>query len=559
MRDVLLEDTEVPVLIVGGSLVGMFMAALLGRLGVKALVAERHPGSAIHPRAAFVYQRSMEVVRGLGVEDAVRQKSFQQFEPDGAILSVESIAGNELQRDVPHMNEGVRDLSPSERLFITQLALEPMIKQRAEQWGQALHFATEVVSIEQGPDGVRARLRDRESGRESAVRARYAVAADGAHSRVREQLRIPMLGRGLLSRSLTVYFRANVGPLMRERNMSVILVRNPAFRGFFRIEKPYESGFLIIHTTGDPEAPNTDCWSLTEADCRELLRIGLGADVPVSIDSIQKWECCAHTAERFRDGRIFLAGDAAHVMPPYGGFGGNTGIHDAHNLAWKLAQVANGTAGEGLLDSYEAERRPVAHFTVEQAYARYVLRGAHYLAPQGISPFAKDVNVDLGYCYDSAAIVGDDPPVLHDHPRALAGRPGARAPHVALARQAGAVSSIDLFGRGWVLLAGARGHAWSEAAGLLRDGSLRDGPPLDVHRVDGVELHDTAGVFHESYGITPSGAVLVRPDGVVAWRSRTASCASAAELEAVLARLLARRERLDGAASPAPSANAAPP
>src|SRR5262245_64665586 len=128
-----MQDSEVPVLVVGGSLVGMFMAALLGRLGVRALVAERHFGTAIHPRAAFVYQRSMEVVRSLGVEDVVRERSFQQFEPDGAILSVESIAGDELHRDVPHMNEGVRDLSPSERLFITQRALEPMIKGRAEE------------------------------------------------------------------------------------------------------------------------------------------------------------------------------------------------------------------------------------------------------------------------------------------------------------------------------------------------------------------------------------------------------------------------------------------
>jgi putative polyketide hydroxylase len=147
----------------------------------------------------------MEVVRSLGAEQAVRDTSFRQFEPDGAILSVESIAGNELHRDVPHMNEGVRDLSPSERLFITQQALEPMIKRRAEQYGALLRFGTEVVSLEQGPDGVLAMLRDRESGRDSRVHARYVVAADGAQSRVREQLRIGMRGRGLLSRSLTVY------------------------------------------------------------------------------------------------------------------------------------------------------------------------------------------------------------------------------------------------------------------------------------------------------------------------------------------------------------------
>ena len=206
---------EVPVLVVGGSLVGMFTAALLGRHGVGALVVERHRSTAIHPRAAFIYQRSMEIVRGLGIEQAVRQKSFQQFEPDGAILSVESIAGEELHRDVPHMNEGVRDLSPTERLFITQQALEPMVKTYAEEQGAELRFGTEVLSLQQGPEGVLATLRDREDGRESQVHARFVVAADGAHSRVREQLGIVMRGRGLLSRSLTVYFKADVGPLMR--------------------------------------------------------------------------------------------------------------------------------------------------------------------------------------------------------------------------------------------------------------------------------------------------------------------------------------------------------
>jgi hypothetical protein len=324
-----------------------------------------------------------------------------------------------------------------------------------------------------------------------------------------------------------------MAPLMRGRNMSVILVRNPAFRGFFRIEKPYESGFLIIHTTGDPERPNTDCWGLTESECRDLLRIGLGEDVPATIDSIQKWECQAHTAERFKEGRIFLAGDAAHVMPPYGGFGGNTGIQDAHNLAWKLAQVLNGAASESLLDSYGMERQPIARFTVEQAYARYVLRGAHYLMPEGIAPFVKDVNVDLGYCYESGAIIAEEPTVLHDHPRALAGRPGSRAPHVRLMRGATEISSVDLFGLRWVLLAGAEGHAWEQAgAALARE------RPLDVERIDGPNLQDTQGTFHDAHGITRAGALLVRPDGVVAWRVRDAVEGASDVLTGALARLL---------------------
>jgi 2-polyprenyl-6-methoxyphenol hydroxylase-like FAD-dependent oxidoreductase len=525
---------DVPVLVVGGSLVGIFTAALLGRQGVHTLVAERHRGTAIHPRAAFIYQRSMEVIRSFGIEDAVRQKSFQQFEPDGAILSVESIAGPELHRDVPHLNQEVRHLSPSERLFITQDALEPLLKLRAEEYGADLRYGTELVSFEEDAEGVTAELRERESGRETSVRARYLVAADGAHSQVRKQLGIPLRGRGLLSRSLTIYFKASVGPLFRGRNLSVILVRNDTFRGFFRIEKPYESGFLIIHGTGDPEQPNSDCWELGEAECAELLRVGLGADIPATIVSIHRWECSAHTAEHFRQGHVFLAGDSAHVMPPYGGFGGNTGIQDAHNLAWKLALVLNGTAGASLLDTYEAERLPVAELTVEQAYTRYVLRGAPHLRVHGVAPFASDVNVDLGYCYSSAAVLTEPSTPLHDAPRALSGCPGSRAPHVPLERGGKAGSTIDLFGRAMVLLVGRDAVRWQESAQIVAAERA-----LEVHRMDQAELRDTSSAFHEAYGIGSAGAVLIRPDGVVAWREHGERHASPEKLREVLNSVLA--------------------
>jgi hypothetical protein len=222
-------------------------------------------------------------------------------------------------------------------------------------------------------------------------------------------------------------------------------------------------------------------------------------------------------------------------MPPYGGFGGNTGIQDAHNLAWKLAMVLNGTAGERLLDSYEPERHPIAHFTVEQAYARYVLRGAQYLAAGGISTFARDVNVDLGYCYPSGTFIADTPEQLHDHPSALAGRPGSRAPHVRLLQQTREASILDLFGRGWVLLAGSEALAWGESApALARELSI------DVQRIDASALPDGADAFHSAYGITPSGAVLVRPDGVVAWRERTAEPGAPERLARVMAQLLAK-------------------
>jgi hypothetical protein len=259
----------------------------------------------------------------------------------------------------------------------------------------------------------------------------------------------------------------------------------------------------------------------------------------VAIESIQKWECSAHTAERLRDGRIFLAGDAAHVMPPYGGFGGNTGIQDAHNLAWKLAMVLNGEAGSALLDSYEPERLPVAAFTVEQAYTRYVLRGAPYLQARGITAFARDVNVDLGYCYRSDAVIADEDGPLHEDPRVLKGRPGSRAPHVPLDANTGTASTIDLFGRRLVLLGGSEAAGWLQEA---RAASTRLQVPVDMH------CPGTAGMgdgddFHDAYGISPAGAVLVRPDGVVAWRARGGADASAGALDAALTRVLARGGR----------------
>jgi len=528
-------EHETPVLVTGGSLVGMFTAALLARHGIRPLVVERHPGSAIHPRAAMIYQRTMEIIRGLGIEDPVREESYRRFEPDGAIMSVESIAGPELNWDIPTLNEFVRDLSPTERLFITQNALEPMLGPRARALGADLRFNTELASFEADGDGVTGIIRDRATGEETRVRAQYLIACDGNRSPVRQRLGIAMKGRGVLSKSVTIYFRADVGPLMRGRNLSVILVRNADFRGFFRIEKPFESGFLVINSVGDPEAPVSDVWDLTEAESMALVRSGLGADVPVSIESVQKWECVADVAERFRAGRVFLAGDAAHVMPPYGGFGGNTGIQDAQNLSWKLALVLQGLADPSLLDTYEVERRPVAAMTAEQAYTRYVVRGALHLKPGGMAPFINDAHIDLGYRYRSAAVIaeaGDDGALTED-PRQMRGRPGTRVPHIVVGRDGVPVSTIDLAGTGFTLFTGPDGEAWAAAA---RQAWAAAGVPCAVYGA-GEALHDPGGALPAALGISPGGAVLVRPDGVVAWRS--AAAPAGADASAIMARVVA--------------------
>jgi 2-polyprenyl-6-methoxyphenol hydroxylase-like FAD-dependent oxidoreductase len=529
-------DHDVPVLIAGGSLVGMTTAALLGHFGVPTMVVERHRGTAIHPRAAFIMQRSMEIMRSIGIEDAIRDRSSEQFDQDAAIMAVVTLAGEEIAWYLPRLNDGVRDLSPSERLFASQIAIEPLLEQRARELGADIRFGTELVDFEQDDDGVTARIRDRDGGPVATVRSRYLVAADGVKSGIRDRLGLTQTGHGTFSKSVTIYFRADVRPLLRDRTLGVIMVVNDTLQGFFRIQKPYQAGFLAVHGLGDPADPNADVWTgLTQERCVELVRAGLGVpDIDVTIDDVMKWQASADVTDRWRDGRVILVGDAAHVMPPYGGYGGNTGIHDAHNLAWKLAAVLDGTAGPELLDTYEAERKPVAAFTVEQAYARYVVRAAPSLRAGGFEQTVDDANIDLGTRYRSAAIVEDPDQAfeVHGHPRDLHGVPGSRAPHVIVPIGGSPASILDLFGRGPVLLAASGAAAWADDA---REAAGRTGIDLDVHVVG-----EPDGGFAEQYGITDSGAVLVRPDGIVAWRARAVQDGTARELEDALTSVFGR-------------------
>ncbi len=415
-------DRNAPVVIVGGSLAGLTTAAFLAAQGVRSLVIERHRGTAIYPRAALVYQRSMEILRSIDIEAPIR--------------------------------------------------LEPVLHQRAGELGAELRFGTEMTSFEQDPDGVTVTVRDRDTDEISTIHGSYLVAADGGRSVIREAVGATLDGQGVLSRSLTIYFRGEVGPLMRGRNLSVILVRNPTFRGFFRIEKPYRSGFLIVHMLGDPDRPVTD------------------------------------------------------------GFGGNTAIQDAHNLAWKLALVLNGVADPSVLATYEQERRPVAQLTVDQAYLRFVVRAALHVAGPELPEFVSDANVDLGY--RSACVVGDGDGAVHEDPRATRGRPGTRAPHVRLRRGGDEISTHDLLGRGFALLTGPErrrlsGDRW-HACGLA----------VDVHSVGRGELVDPDGSFCDAYGIAADGAVLVRPDGFVAWRQPVAGADPSGSAERALSAVLGR-------------------
>jgi 2-polyprenyl-6-methoxyphenol hydroxylase-like FAD-dependent oxidoreductase len=527
-------ENEAPVLIAGGGMVGLCAAAFLAQRGIPSLTVERLKESSPLPRAAFFHMRTLEMFRSLGIEQAVREGSARDFVPEGAIVAMDSVSGRKLADIMPTLNEGVEALSPCRRLYLNQPNLEPILRERARQAGARIIQGASIEDVRQDADGVFLVVKDLESGRERELRGQYLIAADGGHSKVRERLGIRYEGRGAFSNSITIYFTADLSPWLGDKAWSIIYVNNPVLHGFFRMNRAAQAGFLAINTVGDPaldpEASANAAADVSEAHLVELVRGGVGvSDLPVRIDGWTRWRATACVAERFQDGRIFIAGDAAHLMPPNGGFGGNTGIHDAHNLAWKLALVLKGYGGPRLLESYALERKPVAEFTVGQAFTRYVLRTAPWLKPiQPIDPQADDFDIELGYLYGA----GD---AIHADPRSTRGMPGSRAPHVWLNRASERVSALDLFGN-FTFFTGPAGDSWSQVAPAVAQqcGNL----PLDVYRI-GLDLGDEAGCFCESYGLSDTGAALVRPDGFVAWRAERAVADPRAALKAALARNLA--------------------
>jgi putative polyketide hydroxylase len=365
------------------------------------------------------------------------------------------------------------------------------------------------------------------------MRCRYLIAADGGHSRVRESLGIGHDGRGVFSNSVTIYFHADLSPWLGGKAWSIIYVNNKVFSGFFRMNRTAQFGFMAVNTLGDPSvdpvAAANAAVDVSEPHLIELIRIGVGApDLAVQIDGISRWRAVASTAQRFSAGRTFIVGDAAHLMPPTGGFGGNTGIHDAHNLAWKLALVLKGQAHPRLLDSYDAERRPVGKFTVEQAFSRYVTRTAPWLqGMHAIDPVADDFDIELGYLYGV-------PGRLHADPRTTAGLPGSRAPHVWLSRAGQRVSTIDLTGH-YLVLAGPDAERWIDAVPAIA--RQFGGLAIDALRV-GADLGDPDAGFLQAFGISSAGVCLIRPDGFVAWRSVGLPADPEGELRQALAKSL---------------------
>ncbi|MER6417766.1 FAD-dependent monooxygenase [Streptomyces sp. NPDC001137] len=519
-------DTHrVPVLIVGGSLVGLSTSLFLGRLGVRHLLVERHSGTSIHPRGRGNNIRTMELFRVAGIEPAIHEAAATLADNHGILQTPTLVgdAGEWLFREIDP-GGGLARFSPGAWCLCSQNDLEPVLLEQAAALGGDLRFATELMSFESDPTGVTAVVKSRETGEHTTVRADYLVAADGPRSPVREQLGIGHSGRGDLFHNVSVTFRSRrLADVVGDRRFIVCYLTAPDADGALLPVDNREN--WVFHAPWHPEHGET-LEEFTDERCIEHIRRAVGVpDLDVEITGRAPWHAAQRVARSYRSERVFLAGDSAHEMSPTGAFGSNTGIQDAHNLAWKLAAVLGGWAGEGLLDSYDAERRPVAEATSARAADRSAEHSHPGFTPPpeaGGGPRRGILNVALGYRYRQGAVVGTDPAAaVVPENLELSGEPGSRAPHLWVRHGAERISTLDLYERSLVLLCDAGDPSgWHRAAGRLAE---ELSVPIRAYRVGsgpGAELVPEGDAqWTERHGVTAAGAVLVRPDGFVAWRS----------------------------------------
>lgn len=524
--------SRIPVLIVGGGLAGLTAAMLLGWRGIPTLLVERRAAASQHPRARGVNLRSMEFLRGVpGLEEELRSASPLEMDEFGITIA-ETVTGRVFKTLLAPRSFDSRRLSPAADCVAGQDRVEPILLRYAEKLGAEIRRATELVSFTEDEQGIEALLRDRTSGVTMIARAEYMIAADGNRSPVRQALGIGVEGRGTLSHNISILFQAaELSEVLKRRGFALYYLQNKDFTGVFVSTDDPMVGQVSIEY--DPSKESTEAYD--PEHCARIVRAALGVpELALTILDVMPWEMSAQVAARMAQGRVFLAGDAAHTMPPTGGLGGQTAIQDAGDLAWKLALVLRGQAGAGLLATYQAERHPVAVMTVEKQTANYVerLRGDRTEltnAAVGIDY----ISVAMGYRYRSAGIIAeaDDGEPTEDplHPT---GRPGTRLPHAEILCGGRRISTLDLVGSGFLLLAAKEG-ALGEAARVV---SAQLGVEIAFHQL-GADVDQEAMA---RTGLAPGGALLARPDGFIAWRSSGIRGDAGAELAAVMNRVLCR-------------------
>jgi 2,4-dichlorophenol 6-monooxygenase len=579
-----------PVLVVGGGGAGLTASMLLAQLGVEHLLVSARPHTSDLPKAHVLNQRAMEILQDVGAAEEISRQGTPA-ENMAATAFYAGFAGpdDDYGRRIARLecwgaggeDENWRAASPWIQHNLPQIRLEPILRARAQELSPGrVRFNHELLELRQDGDGATAQIRDHDTGEDYEVQAAYVIGADGGR-RVASEIGVEYEGLGVVAQTATLHVSADFSRWARDPDVLIRWILSPQ-SGVGVVMVPMgperwgpDSEEWVIHLNAPLGAPGWDSDEEIEREAREAMGIG---QHPIRIHKITRWAVDAMMASAFSVGRVHLVGDAAHRHPPTGGLGLTSAIHDVHNLCWKLAAVIAGHADAALLDSYEAERRPVDeqnaqrslenavnHLTIamligvshengeqenlanlrrvwstrdeDAAHRSAVLRNV-----RAASMEFGEHNVELGYHYESSAVVGDgsspepspDPVRVH----VPSTRPGSPLPHAWIDDEDGNRRAIkDLVAPGrFLLIAGEDGEAWCEAARALV------GVPLDAVRIghlDG-DLFDPRCTWLRRRQIAPDGAILVRPDRFVAWRSLGAGTDPHSELAEALGQVLAR-------------------
>ncbi|MDT5350687.1 MAG: putative polyketide hydroxylase [Mycobacterium sp.] len=522
--------TRIPVLIAGAGAGGLATSALLAQHGVRSLLIEKRREVFIYPKARNLSFRSLEILRGLGLSDEVHRVADQVSTM--VVKPALNSAAEEPAIDLDAIFAGLDRLSPEPAVqYCPQSRLEPILLAETRRRGSEVRYGTELASLEVAEAGVTAVVHDRESGESETVQAEYLVGADGVYSQIRKWLGINTSGYGALPIYVVfTYFRAPWRTLVPHLgDGDGVRVKNAEVDGIFIVA---EGDLGMFITTYFPDKGET-AEQFTPQRCREVLTQAFGEPIDIDIIEVAGWQPYEQVADQFQCGRAFLVGDAAHTMPPFKAGGANTAIQSAHNLAWKLAAVLQDAAGPALLATYHAERHPVGQFAARQSLSGptvSLLRlddDRPQLPTEEESPMFALL---IGYRYRSAAVVTGEPaaPDAIELVEELRGQPGTRVPHVWVQHRGQRVSTLDLLGTGFTVFFGE--ERWRPAAASV---SAALGVPITVHCIHSDEWAEVTGLAHE-------GALLVRPDDFVGWRSDGLPADPEVQLREALSTILCR-------------------